>query len=215
MNVYFISGLGADKRAFGKIKLPEHCTPFYIDWLVPLNNESLSSYSKRMGATINLEKPFVLVGLSFGGIIVSELLKEIVPSKAIVVSSITSKGQIPWYFKLLKALQVHKVFPYGIFKRTNWLVYWFFGVRTVEEKRLLDQIFNDTETNFLRWSINEILNWSNSKRLPGIIHIHGDNDHLFPLRNVNADIVIKDGGHFMVYTKSEELSACLAQILNK
>jgi hypothetical protein len=35
MNAYFISGLGADKRIFSKLKLNEKINIIHIDWIAP------------------------------------------------------------------------------------------------------------------------------------------------------------------------------------
>ena len=45
--VYFISGLGADKRIFSFLDL-SFCEPVFIDWITPLKNESLESYALRL-----------------------------------------------------------------------------------------------------------------------------------------------------------------------
>jgi hypothetical protein len=42
--VYFISGLGADKRAFSFLDL-SFCEPVFIDWIQPLKNELLPEYA--------------------------------------------------------------------------------------------------------------------------------------------------------------------------
>ncbi|ABG59837.1 hypothetical protein [Cytophaga hutchinsonii] len=41
MTVYFLSGLGADKRIFQKLRLSEKLSIVYIDWLQPLKDESI------------------------------------------------------------------------------------------------------------------------------------------------------------------------------
>jgi hypothetical protein len=46
--VYFISGLGADKRAFSFLDL-SFCEPVFIEWIKPLKNETLQGYALRLG----------------------------------------------------------------------------------------------------------------------------------------------------------------------
>ena len=67
MNVYFISGLGADRRAFEKINLPERFSIHHLDWIQHNQGESLNDYAKRLAATIDTTQPFAIVGLSMGG----------------------------------------------------------------------------------------------------------------------------------------------------
>jgi len=40
MQVYFLSGLGADKRIFELLNL-SFCEPVFIDWIPPQQNETL------------------------------------------------------------------------------------------------------------------------------------------------------------------------------
>ncbi|MEJ0082498.1 MAG: hypothetical protein WDM78_16440 [Puia sp.] len=75
MNLYFISGLGADKRIFQNLVLPEVFKIYYIDWVTVSENESMESYCRRLSSQINTLEPFSLVGLSFGGVIAIEMSK--------------------------------------------------------------------------------------------------------------------------------------------
>ncbi|WP_353717332.1 hypothetical protein [Dyadobacter sp. 676] len=67
MNVYFISGLGADERVFTKLKLDPRLNVKYIKWVRPLKKETLQHYAARLSKQIDTSQPFQLVGLSFGG----------------------------------------------------------------------------------------------------------------------------------------------------
>lgn len=66
MNAYFISGLGADKRIFSKLKLNENINIIHVDWITPNKNESLASYAQRLISAMDLPQPFALVGVSLG-----------------------------------------------------------------------------------------------------------------------------------------------------
>ena len=60
--MYFISGLGADGRAFYKIKLPRGYQPIYLDWIIPLAGESFPDYAKRFSQCIKQDEEFILIG---------------------------------------------------------------------------------------------------------------------------------------------------------
>ena len=62
--VYFIPGLGADKRVFNFLDL-SFCEPIFIDWIKPSVAETLTSYAQRLFETIQDEKASI-VGVSFG-----------------------------------------------------------------------------------------------------------------------------------------------------
>ena len=99
MNVYFISGLGADKRAFKYLQLDSRLTIHHVDWLSANKNESLVAYSKRLAEKIDTTKPFCIVGLSFGGIVANEISKIISPEKIIFLSTAKNRSELPWYFR--------------------------------------------------------------------------------------------------------------------
>ena len=80
MNVYFISGLGADKRVFSKLQLDDQFSVNYIEWIAPLKKETLQHYASRLVTQIDTTKPFQLVGLSFGGIRLGALRNNSSPS---------------------------------------------------------------------------------------------------------------------------------------
>ena len=96
--------------------------------------------------------------------------------------------------------------PLYFFKHPTAFTYWFFGMRKESEKKLLKNILASTEGDFLLWAIDKILNWKNIERPMPLLHLHGDHDRLLPVQCVNADIIIKNAGHLMVYTHADEVS---------
>ena len=75
VQIYFLAGLGFDYRIFENLVL-ENCKINYLHWLEPIINESLDKYVIRISEQIkNIENPLILVGHSFGGIIVQEISK--------------------------------------------------------------------------------------------------------------------------------------------
>lgn len=109
-------------------------------------------------------------------------------------------------------IKIHRLIPIRFFKQVNRLTYWFFGIKTKNEKELLMTIIKKTDTNFLRWAIDKIVNWQNTTRFPNLVHIHGTDDKIFPLKA--ADYKVYNGGHLMVINKGEELTALIRKILS-
>ena len=216
MKVYFISGLGADKKAFYKIKLPAGYEPVYLDWIPPLKNESLPDYARRFSSGINPpespDKNFILIGLSFGGMLVSEIAKITHPEKIIIISSISCYKELPWYFKLAGKLRLNRIIPPGFYKQAT-LLNRFMGAGDKEMKAIVYSYVKNTDPEFIRWSLNEILNWQHAERIPKLVHIHGSRDHLLPHRFTNADHIIKKAGHLMVLNRADEVNAILKQVL--
>jgi hypothetical protein len=211
LNIYFLSGLGVDKRVFKNIHLSGNFSNFFIEWIQPVPNESIRSYAKRMAEFIDKREPFILVGLSFGGMMAVEMDKFVHPMKTIIISSATNHLQLPWFVKTIRCIPLYKIMPSQLLKKTNLLFYYLFGIKTKEEKMLLQAILRDTNPSILKWSIDAISRWNNKTVPENLTHIHGDADKLLPVKLTKANIIVKGGEHFMIYSKAAEIS----QILNK
>lgn len=212
MRVYFISGLGADKRAFYKTRLPDGFEAVYLDWIPPQKNEPFSSYAKRFAKFIEPGEDFILIGLSFGGMLASELSKIISPKTLIIISSLASYHELPWYFKLAGKLRIQKVLPPSIYRHAT-LLNRFMGPGNREMKAIVYSYVKNTDPEFIKWSLNVIVNWAHTEKLPNLVHIHGSKDHLLPCKFVKADYVVEKGGHLMVMNKAEEVNQILKKVL--
>jgi hypothetical protein len=213
MNIYLISGLGADKRVFSKLVFSASHVIKHIEWISPISNEDLSSYAIRLSKQINEAEPFCLVGVSFGGMIAVELNKFMRPLQTIVISSASTNAQIPWYYKIVGRLKIYTLVPVKILKAPTALTFWFFGTKTEEEKFLLTQILKDTDGRFLKWAISKITNWDQKIMLKGIYQVHGTADRIFPAAFIKADLEVRNGSHLMVYSKNEIITSILAERL--
>jgi pimeloyl-ACP methyl ester carboxylesterase len=212
--LYFISGLGADRHAFDRIKLPEHFFINYIDWLEPEKNEAIEHYAKRMAANIDISKPFVLVGLSFGGIISVEISKLFPAQKVVLISSIATHTQLPWYLRLVGNLQLHKLGFVYLFKNVDFMMNYVFGVHTPKMKAYLKEMIEKTTSNYLVWSLDTILKWRNSTKPANTVQINGKMDKLFQIKYCQPEYVINRGSHFMILTHAHEISLIIEKELS-
>lgn len=215
MNVYFLSGLGADKRAFAGIRLPDKFIPHHIDWIRPEKKELLPAYARRLAKVIDSSQPFVLIGLSFGGIVAIEINKFLKAEQIIIISSVSTRSQLPPHHRQAGLFQFYRILPYWFFKTANPLNYWIFGARTKDEKVLLKQILKDMDTEFLKWAIGRLTTWDNKVKPENLYHIHGTADMLMPILFVKPDLKIKKGGHLMVHNFSHIISAAIEDRLNE
>lgn len=211
MHAYFISGLGADKNIFSKIKLPEGYTMHHLDWIKPLPKEPVGQYATRLSEKITHNK-FILVGLSFGGLVANEIARIRKPEKVIIISSMATVHDLPWYFKKAGKLQLQNLLPVRLFK-TATLLNHFMGTGKKEERAIVQHYVRNTEDAFIRWSLDTIVNWSITERFENLYHIHGTRDHLLPCKYTRADFKIQGGGHLMVYNKAAEVNRIIHKIL--
>jgi pimeloyl-ACP methyl ester carboxylesterase len=209
--VFFISGLGADKRVFSFLDL-SFCEPVYIDWIDPLKKESLESYALRLRKTIAHPEP-VIVGISFGGMLATEMAKADPGIRAIIISSSKTADEFPGYLRIGKYVPFYKWMPGTVMKRSAYLIKWIFGRNGKEQKKVFYEIIRDTDPDFVKWAITSILYWKNKEVPKNIVHLHGTADRLLPHRLVKADHLIKGGNHVMPMDSHEEVSALLRQLI--
>jgi len=211
MKVYFISGLAADSRVFKNIKLPEGFEAVYLDWIKPLKDESLESYAIRLAEKIDHHKKFILVGLSMGGMIASEIAKKYKPEITILVSSAPTFRQFPKRFRVARNLHLHKIIPAGFLKSAS-VVMRLFTTESPEDKVVLKQVIRDSDPLFIRWAIGAILNWRNEVIPQPMWHIHGTNDKILPMRYTKPTHIITNGGHLMIMSRANDLNRILESI---
>ena len=209
--IYLISGLGADERVFKNLDF-NGFEPHFIKWIEPFENENLPDYAKRLLPQITTEKPLI-VGVSFGGMIAVEISKLIYYPKVIIVSSAQTKKDIPEIYRFLGSLKIHYFIPSFILNSANFITYWLFGVTTFEDKKLLKAILEDTNIHFLKWALLAISTWKNETMNDDIIHIHGNNDKILPLKNIySVDFKVVNGGHLMILNKAQEINSILKNL---
>ena len=64
-------------------------------------------------------------------------------------------------------------------------------------------------------AIDQIVNCERKNAPENIIRIHGNKDRVLPVINFKPQHLVKDGGHFMVANRAEEISAILESELSK
>lgn len=135
-----------------------------------------------------------------------EVSKLVNTEKVIVISSATTAGEIPFYFRLAGKIGLHKLLPTKFLRQANSITNWFFGVTDDVDKEILQHILADTDVGFLRWAIDGIVRWKNDAIPVNIRHIHGTQDRILPFRFIHTDIAVDHGGYLMVLNKSDELT---------
>jgi len=183
-----------------------------LKWIEPLKQESIIAYSKRLIAQINTSKDFILIGVSFGGLIGVELGKFVHPQKIILISSAETKDELRYIYRFFGKTGLINLIPTFLFKPPTLIANFVFGAKN---KNLLSAIINDTDATFAKWAVSQLITWSNTTTSKKVIKIHGTIDLLIPLVNNQKTIEIKNGAHFMIVDKAKEVSEVLKQFLNQ
>jgi len=212
--IYCISGLGTDEKVFHNLEIDGYSLE-YLPWITHNKNETLRDYSLRMAEQINDSQP-VILGLSLGAMIGIEIARHKPVKKLIIISGVKTRRELPPWMRLAGTLQLNKWMPVRSNRITKRYDNKMLGVSSPQEENLADLYRKKLDKSFQAWAINQILNWKNNWYPKETIHIHGENDKLFPVKNISSSIIIKEGTHIMILNKAKEVSECIArQVTNE
>lgn len=212
--VYLISGLGADERMFTRLNLGEEVDFKHIAWEKADPKESFVSYCHKLLNQIDRDKPIVLIGMSFGGIVAQMISTLVKVEKIIIISSVKSPNEFGRQLALVRATKIYSIIPKWLLKWSNLLTGdYFFSTKSKEESLLLRSIIKDTDQDFLKWCIHQIMHWKGTTPNCDLIHIHGDEDRIFSPENIKNCLWVKGGGHLMIHNKGEEVSGLVRKSL--
>ncbi len=210
MTLYLLPGVGCDKRLFERLVLPG-IDVVCLDWPPFPKNCTLPMLAAELRAEVDATRPHVLAGVSMGGMVAQELAALTNPQKVILISTWTGPQEWPWYVRWAKRLHLWNLVGTNSM-RWVWPLKRVLGPRPKEIDRLLWEMAVAQEAGKIRHGIAAILHWQGSPWQGPVYRIHGDNDHVIPLR-FSVDRVVKGGEHIMVLTKAEEVGRAVEEAL--
>lgn len=223
-HIYCISGLGADYRIFQKLQVKD-AEMHFIHWEMPGANDTMRSYALKLAKQIK-HSEIILIGMSYGGMLATEISSHFnntgdgkdpggfTIKKTILVSSCKCRDEFPGLLTLAGRMRIHRAVPYRLVLRNNFLNRFVFDPDSNKaELQLKRTMLKDLQVNFIRRSLNMIMNWKNVPAA-GVVHIHGTRDKLLTPKNVKADFWIDGGGHFMVWNRAADISRIISQIIH-
>ncbi|MFV7235869.1 alpha/beta hydrolase [Flavobacterium sp. ZB4R12] len=211
--VYLMPGLAASTAIFERIALPSATFETHLlEWEIPLDNESLMDYAKRIAEKIKHKNP-VLIGVSFGGILVQEMAKYIDARKVIIISSVKSNLEFPRRLKIAKTTKAYKLIPVNLILNMESLAKFSFGEKVNQRLKLYEKFLSVRDIRYLNWAVEQVVLWERTVVDENVIHIHGDMDDVFPIKNIKNCVVVKGGTHIMILNKYKWLNENLPSII--
>lgn len=214
IHIYFVPGLAASPKIFEFLKFPEEKYELhYLEWLLPLSDkESIVDYAKRMASLVTKSNP-VLVGVSFGGIMVQEMSKHIDSKKIILISSVKSRDELPKRLKAIQLTKAYKLFPAKVITNIEEFSIYAFGDFAKKRVDLYKEYLTVRNTKYLGWAIYNVLHWKQPLPLENILHIHGNDDSVFPIKHIKNCVTIDKGTHVMILNKAKSISKIITDSL--
>jgi pimeloyl-ACP methyl ester carboxylesterase len=211
--IYFMPGLAASSSIFENIKLPNNQFELhYLEWFIPTKKETLAEYAQKMASFVKHENA-VLIGVSFGGVLVQEMAQFLNLDKIIIISSIKSSDEMPNWMKIAKQTKAYKILPTSMLKDIEVLAKYAFGTLLKSRLVMYKKYLTMNDKVYLDWAIEQVICWDRTKIDPKVIHIHGDTDSVFPSENIKFFIPVKNGTHAMIITKFRWFNDNLPKII--
>jgi pimeloyl-ACP methyl ester carboxylesterase len=212
MKVYFIPGLAADSRVFRHIRLPDGFESVYLVWIKPKKDESLCEYAFRLSGQISTADPFILIGLSFGGMLAVEIAKIFNPLQVILIASVPHHHHIPPWYRTAYRAGLNRILGPNLLKNAVYMKRYFTSESSVD-KAIVRQMARDMDPDFIRWAVKAVMSWHTDDREINIHHIHGTRDFILPIRFTKPHYKIPGAGHLMIFNRAEEINRILFSIL--
>jgi pimeloyl-ACP methyl ester carboxylesterase len=213
--VYFMPGLAASSSIFERIDLPKDTFEIHLlEWFMPEKQETLQNYAKRMAEKVTNENA-VLVGVSFGGILVQEMAQFLKLRKLIIISSVKSNVELPRRMKIAKTTKAYKLLPTSLLENVELLVKYAFGDIMKQRLKLYEQFLHMRNKEYLDWAIEQVVCWNRTIIDTNVIHIHGDADEVFPAKYIKGYINVKGGTHMMILNRFRWFNQHLPEIILK
>lgn len=213
IHVYFMPGMAANPSIFDHISLPKPIFEQHLlEWFIPEKDISLELYAREMCKKV-IHKNVVLVGVSFGGILVQEMAKFLDVRKVIIISSVKMKGELPKRMIFAKYTNIHKLLPTGLVNNVELLGKYAFGETVTKRLKLYEKYLSIRDKYYIDWSIDQLVNWKQTQCLKNVIHIQGEHDTVFPIKNIVDCIPVPKGTHTMIIHKYKWFNEHLPTII--
>ena len=201
IHVYLMPGTAANPSIFEHIRLPKKTFRIhYLEWMIPLDNENLTSYAKRMSLKVTY-KSSVLIGVSFGGILVQEMSLFLSLRKVIIISSVKTRFELPRRMKIARITKLYKLIPTRLANNVDALAKYTFGKTVTKRLELYKKYLSVRDKKYLDWAIEQVICWDRIIEIPNVLHIHGNNDAVFPIKHISNVLVLEGGSHIMIVSK--------------
>ncbi|MDB5003841.1 MAG: alpha/beta fold hydrolase [Mucilaginibacter sp.] len=212
--IFLIAGLGADTRLYNNIDLGDNdVVP--VDWIEPNECDTLDTYAQKLIYQYFITDNSIVIGISLGGMIAVEIAKQMGLNKVILISSIKTVNEAPWYFKVFNALPLYRLVSGSLITKMGYFIKPVFGKMSAQDAWLFDDMLKKSSPKFIKWAMDAVLKWRNKTVPPNLYHIVGDKDLVFNYKNISNATIVKGGTHIMVFDKAKQINKLLKAILKK
>lgn len=210
--LHCISGLGADQRMFQRLRIAGWELK-EVPWPHIDRHDDMACYAQKVAALIPEGPEHAILGLSFGGMLASEIARVRPEQRVIIVSSAKEPAELGPANGILKFIVTRRLFPVGLMRIPNKVILRRFGAYDEQSQLLLRTTLDDSSDHLVSVAGKVIMEWKSTPAPPAIVHIHGTVDQIIKPEPVHPTHWVEGGEHMMIFTKAEEVSELIGRHL--
>ncbi len=184
--IYLFPGQGSDARLFKHLRIPPG---------------------------FDTTTPFVLMGVSLGGMICTELADTLTLERVIIVSSAKRSAELPGRYTFQQKIPINRIIPKRLIKGGGRILQGLVEPDRKHDKETFKEMLKAKDPLYLKRTADMIINWNRTEYPDQVVHIHGDKDHTIPIKNVQYNYLVEHGSHMMMVTRAKEINPIISEIL--
>jgi len=215
--IYCFPGQGSDARLFDSIQIDTALFKLeFIEYGTPEKRMKMKEFACSLISEIDTLNPYILLGVSLGGMICVELNEILNPQKTIVISSAKNRNELPLRYRFQKAAPLYQLFPKRSLLAGAKMMQPLVEPDRNQNKETFKSMLNEKSAVYMKRTIHLLIKWERKENTKKVYHIHGNNDNTLPLKRIqNPDFIVENGSHMMTLTRGAEISRVLNCILSE
>jgi len=213
--IYCLHGQGSDHRIFDSLVVDTSGYELrFLDYGTPEPGSSMKDFAESILPSIDTAAPFILLGVSLGGMICVELSELAHPEKTIIISSAENRNEFPMRYRFQQKVPLYSVMPCWFYVIGARIAQPLFEPDRNKNKATFKAMLYEKDEAYLVGTVKLIVQWAREDNESDIIRIHGTQDHTIPIRRINdVDFPVKGGSHMMTLTRGGEISRLVEKAL--
>lgn len=207
--IYLFPGQGSDSRLFDSLSFDSNFRVMDVIYPVPSKGMTMKEYAYVISGQIDTTAPYILIGVSLGGMICTELCEILEPEKTIIISSAKTPNELPFRYNFQRMVPLYKLFPAKWLHKGAQMLQPVVEPDRRKQKETFKSMLKGKDPVYIRRTIEMIVEWDRKDYDTAIVHIHGNQDHTIPIRRVRCNYTVKGGSHMMTLTRFEQINALL------
>jgi pimeloyl-ACP methyl ester carboxylesterase len=164
---------------------------------------------------LNEESDYSVFGLSFGGMLAQEMLLRINPDILFLASTIISKSEIPWYYRLILKTRFYRLFKYTLKNNPNSKLILMLSGFHKGRAKFIRKMLKRIDPSLIEFSLDTIRIWNPHNDSKPKFRIAGGRDRFLKDWQLNPDLFIENGDHLITISHPKQISKFIEGVLKK